>query len=131
MTDEINGDWLKAKIGSRRGVRLKLAKYIGIEPEKVSKITSGHRQIQGDEVLKIKEFFDRKLDSDGDGMNERQETYMDRALKKLPPRAPTGSMENVSLSVSGRTLEIHAVIDADDAERLIEKIRSLHSIASN
>lgn len=53
----ITPEWLKERLGNDRGKRAQLAKALGISPDKVSKMLSGSRKPQAEEIPIIHAFF--------------------------------------------------------------------------
>lgn len=54
---EIDAKWIKERLTGERGEKAALARALNIEPEKVSRILSGDRQIKAGEVPLIRQFF--------------------------------------------------------------------------
>lgn len=55
--EHVDADWLRARLTGERGEKKRLAEYLGIAPNKITKILNGERQIRGDEVLPLMEYF--------------------------------------------------------------------------
>ena len=58
--EEINANWLRKRLENNRGLQAELAKTTGISPDKISKILSGKRRVQANEIPAIAKFFDRE-----------------------------------------------------------------------
>lgn len=58
---QLDRDWLREKLSEKRGLRAELARHLGIENDKVSKILAGTRQVQASELPKILSFFGEQL----------------------------------------------------------------------
>lgn len=54
---KIDRYWLAAKLAPNRGLKARLARHLGVDGGKVSKMLSGVRAITADEALKIMQFF--------------------------------------------------------------------------
>lgn len=55
--DVIDGDWIKARLTGRRGEQSRLAEYIGITKDQMTKTLSGTRRVQPHEIPKVIAFF--------------------------------------------------------------------------
>lgn len=53
----INSQWLRDNLPRKRGTKSDLARAMGVRPEIVTRILSGERAIQADEIPAICEFF--------------------------------------------------------------------------
>ena len=53
----VTPEWLRERLGNDRGKRAKLAKELGVSPDKVSKMLAGSRKPQADEIPVIYAFF--------------------------------------------------------------------------
>jgi phage repressor protein C with HTH and peptisase S24 domain len=56
--ETVDSDWLKRRLSGQRGLQTKLANYLGLDAQKMSKTVSGVRRPQADEVLRILAFFE-------------------------------------------------------------------------
>jgi phage repressor protein C with HTH and peptisase S24 domain len=54
---KIDGKWLEEQLAGRRGAKAELARYLELEPEKISKVVSGIRRFTAEEALKVMTFF--------------------------------------------------------------------------
>ena len=54
---EITTDWLRERLSERRGLKAELARHLGLDPQKISKMASGERRVQAAELPKILAFF--------------------------------------------------------------------------
>lgn len=57
--DEITPEWLRLRLKGARGGQASLAAALGIGPDKVSKMLSGERRPQSNEIPKIFQYFDQ------------------------------------------------------------------------
>ena len=56
--EQITAEWLKSKLAEQpRGARARLAEHMGIDQNKLTKVLSGTRKIQAEEIPSIMEFF--------------------------------------------------------------------------
>lgn len=53
----VDAEWIKKRLGDDRGRKAELARAMGIEADKLSKILGGTRNIKAEEVPKILKFF--------------------------------------------------------------------------
>ena len=60
--DEINGSWISARLTGRRGEKSRLAEAMGIPLNNLSKILSGDRKVQAEEIPAILRFFSETTD---------------------------------------------------------------------
>ncbi len=60
----INGAWIKSRLSGVRGEQAKLARFLGISTDKLSKTLAGGREVQSEEVPKLLEFFNARIVSD-------------------------------------------------------------------
>ena len=65
---KIDGKWLADKLAGQRGAKADLARHLGIEPDKISKIVSGVRRLTAEEMVKVAEFFREGSGPDPDSM---------------------------------------------------------------
>lgn len=54
----IDAAWIEARLTGKRGELAALARAIGVDATQISKIRSGERRVQPEEMAKIKAFFD-------------------------------------------------------------------------
>ncbi|MDP0929030.1 helix-turn-helix transcriptional regulator [Paracoccus onubensis] len=60
--EKIDRNWIKARlIKMGRGSQARLAEHLGISTNKMSKIMSGTREIQQDEIPKVLSFFNARI----------------------------------------------------------------------
>lgn len=62
--DVIDGKWIAARLGKDRGAKVALADALGVKPDVVSKILSGTRRVQPEEIPKVLAYFDVPADED-------------------------------------------------------------------
>lgn len=55
--DEINASWISARLTGKRGEKSRLAEAMGIPLANLSKILSGDRKVQAEEIPSILRFF--------------------------------------------------------------------------
>lgn len=55
--DVIDGEWIKARLGTGRGSKADLARAMGVRPDVVSKILNGTRRVQPREIPKVVAYF--------------------------------------------------------------------------
>ena len=55
--ETIDAQWLKKRLSGDRGQKAALAEAIGVGTDKISKMISGIRKVQADEIPKILAFF--------------------------------------------------------------------------
>jgi phage repressor protein C with HTH and peptisase S24 domain len=55
--DVIDGEWIRKRLPEKRGEKVRLARHMGIEPEKLTRILNGERQVQASEIPKVLDFF--------------------------------------------------------------------------
>lgn len=55
--DVIDRQWIEKRLTGRRGERAELARFIGVKPDIVTKILSGERRVQPEEIPKVVAFF--------------------------------------------------------------------------
>jgi phage repressor protein C with HTH and peptisase S24 domain len=58
--DHVDADWIKARLTGRHGEQAELAEFIGITPDKLTKILAGRRRVQASEVPRVVAFFERQ-----------------------------------------------------------------------
>ncbi|MBL3566441.1 helix-turn-helix transcriptional regulator [Rhodovulum sulfidophilum] len=62
----ITPEWIRSQLNQRpRGAQAELARFVGIEPDQLSKSLNGHRQFKPREIERVAEFFGERpyLDS--------------------------------------------------------------------
>lgn len=106
MDEVVDRDWIRKRIGKRRGLQARLASYLGLEPDKMTKIMNGSRKIQGSEVLKIMQFFD-ELDDSGS------------AAFTAEPATPQGSIQ---VAVANGVIQVAATISPENYDDLIDQL---------
>ncbi|MBL4767871.1 MAG: helix-turn-helix transcriptional regulator [Rhodobacteraceae bacterium] len=57
--DVVDGKWIKDRLTGKRGEQARLAERMGVDPDKVSKILSGTRQVKPHELPHVMAFFDK------------------------------------------------------------------------
>ena len=134
----IDNNWIKEKIDGRRGLQARLAEFVGIDANKMAKIMTGQRQIQGNEVLKIVEFFDN-LEL-GNGFAETASDFskapgqIDTSLipeigetkqKQDTPQNPT---IETKIAIKGKLAQISAVVDKAGLRDLRKKIEHIEAL---
>ena len=72
--DVIDADWIRRHRTGRHGELKALADAIGVEPDKITKILNGTRQVKSHEAPRIAAFF-----LQGDGFTERAAVYTSQA----------------------------------------------------
>lgn len=89
--DRIDGKWIAARLTGRHGEKAKIAKAMGIDVQKLSKVLKGIRQVQAHEIPGLMRHFSQ-------GMAESQAAYStatqiqnltDNLLSVLKAVAPT------------------------------------------
>jgi phage repressor protein C with HTH and peptisase S24 domain len=63
--DVIDGEWVLRRMHDVRGERAKLAEYVGISRDKLSKVLKGERQIQPTEAPLFVAYFENRDDAGG------------------------------------------------------------------
>lgn len=58
--DDVNAEWIKAHLTGRHGEQAELAEFVGITPDKLTKILAGTRRVQASEVPRVVAFFRRQ-----------------------------------------------------------------------
>ncbi|MFN4201861.1 MAG: helix-turn-helix transcriptional regulator [Tabrizicola sp.] len=58
--EDVNAEWIKARLTGRRGEQAELADFVGITPDKLTKILAGARRVQASEVPRVVAFFQRR-----------------------------------------------------------------------
>ena len=71
--DEINASWISARLTGKRGEKSRLAEAMGIPLNNLSKILSGDRKVQAEEIPAIVRFFSVATDQSLD--DKLRETY--------------------------------------------------------
>lgn len=75
VMEKIDRHWIKARLANmERGSQARLAEHLGISPNKMSKVMSGTRDIQQDEIPKVLSFFNARIVTDD---------QLDRSLEEL------------------------------------------------
>lgn len=59
--ENVDLQWLKARMTGQRGEKARLAEALGIKPDQVAKILTGVRRIQTDEIPKLRAFFNEAV----------------------------------------------------------------------
>lgn len=80
MAQIIDGSWISSQLTGRRGEKADLARSLGVRPDIVSKIISGERSVQPEELPKLLAFFKMKLVPEGSVDDARNEimTYVEK-----------------------------------------------------
>ena len=60
--DEINASWISARLTGKRGEKARLAEAMGIPLNNLSKILSGDRKVQAEEIPAVVRFFSKTMD---------------------------------------------------------------------
>lgn len=55
--DEIDSNWIKSRLKGERGEIARIAEALGVKPDQASKIVSGVRRLQANEIPLIARFF--------------------------------------------------------------------------
>ncbi len=128
---DIDKDWIKAKIADRRGIQTKLAHHVGISPNQMTKVMTGERRIQGDEVLKIIDFFEN-YDVRAPGFAEASAIAPTPQPRKdmanllgetnQKPTEDTPFEKGISIGFKDGYVQILATVDLDGLIELEEKI---------
>ena len=113
---EINPEWTQRFIGDRRGVKVELAAFAGLTPDKMSRILTGRRAITQREALKIREFVDRADDPDAP------------ELRAEHTSAPLGPDNDVSLSIRRGRVTIQATFDREGLQELRRQLDSVDAL---
>jgi phage repressor protein C with HTH and peptisase S24 domain len=58
--DDVNAEWIRAHLTGRHGEQAELAEFVGITPDKLTKILAGTRRVQASEVPRVIAFFQRQ-----------------------------------------------------------------------
>lgn len=61
MSDQIDGAWIEARLTGARGEKAALARAMGIDAAKLSKILKGERQIKAAEIPALLSFFESDM----------------------------------------------------------------------
>lgn len=69
----IDGKWIAARLGTGRGSRAALADAMGVKSDVVSKILSGVRRVQPEEIPRVLAFFETAKDDVTRQLQERIE----------------------------------------------------------
>lgn len=59
----IDRDWIEKRLTGRRGERAALARFLNVKPDIVTKILSGERRVQPEEMPRVLEFFEGQIDA--------------------------------------------------------------------
>ncbi|RMC37517.1 XRE family transcriptional regulator [Paracoccus alkanivorans] len=79
--ENIDRHWIKVRLARMgRGAQARLADHLGIDPNKMSKIMSGTREIQQDEIPKVLSFFNARIVTH-DNLDQDLETLLRGASK--------------------------------------------------
>lgn len=87
MNANIDRFWIRERLeGAPRGTRNNLAQHLGIDPNKLTKILNGTREVQQDEVPKLLSFFNARIITDNDLLEglEPIEADLLKALRAVP-----------------------------------------------
>lgn len=57
----IDGKWIKSRLSGKRGEQTRLAKYLNISTDKLTKTLAGNRNVQPSEVPLLLEFFNENV----------------------------------------------------------------------
>ncbi|MBN8292847.1 hypothetical protein JI664_12805 [Rhodobacter sp. NTK016B] len=96
--EAIDGKWIVRHLTGRRGEKAQLARAIGTKPDNISKIISGVRAVQPEEVPKVLEFFGYEVRPSAQG--------------EEPPRSTTAQPVKLISWVSAGQLVDHPAIDS-------------------
>ncbi|MDD7973425.1 S24 family peptidase [Roseinatronobacter alkalisoli] len=55
----IDARWISSRLTGRRGERAELARFIGVKPDVVTKILSGERRVQPEEIPRVLQYFEQ------------------------------------------------------------------------
>ena len=58
---QIDKEWLSKRLEKKRGEQARLARFLGITNDQMSKTLKGSRRIQPEEIPRLMEFFDVNL----------------------------------------------------------------------
>jgi transcriptional regulator with XRE-family HTH domain len=84
--DVIDGNWIKARLSGRRGEQSELARFVGINPDQLTKVLAGRRNVQPAEAPRVVAFFaKRKMSAPPTDIAARLEALI--AEKGTNPRA--------------------------------------------
>jgi hypothetical protein len=72
--EQIDKDWIEARLTGQRGEKARLAEAIGIDADKMSRILAGERRVQAHEIPAIVAFFERQAAGKPTGMAESAST---------------------------------------------------------
>lgn len=92
--ETIDRIWLQKHLGDDRGARAEIARVLGITPDKVSRILSGVRKIQAEEVTVLVNHFaqldqkKRQFDELWDQVSEADRDFLINAAEQLRARNP-------------------------------------------
>jgi hypothetical protein len=59
--ENVDGNWLRARLTGQHGELRQIAAAVGLEPDKITKILKGQRQIKGTEVPRFLHYFNEVL----------------------------------------------------------------------
>lgn len=80
--EKIDRHWIKARLsGTPRGTQTRLAEHLGIESNVMSKIMTGVRDLQQDEIPKVLTFFNARIITE-DQLTKDRETVL-RGARRL------------------------------------------------
>ena len=79
----ITPDWLREQLSAERGLQSRLAEYLGLSADKMSKTVKGERRIQAAEAVKIAEFFSVSDRSDLEALREAASGLSDDRLQQV------------------------------------------------
>lgn len=57
----IDGEWIKARLTGQRGEKATLARTMGIRTDQLSRILSGERSVQPEELPRLLEYFGESI----------------------------------------------------------------------
>jgi hypothetical protein len=107
--EEINAEWLKARVSGDRGLLAELSRQTGISPDKISKILSGIRQVQSHEAPLIYQFFEDAFEPKPDPeLEEIQSLWL-----KLSPEERHFLRNAAKAQIAARD-QSHSKSDEDD-----------------
>lgn len=73
VMETIDRHWIKARLASMpRGTQTRLAEHLGIASNMMSKIMSGERRLQQDEIPKLLSFFNARIVTDDAYQRDRE-----------------------------------------------------------
>lgn len=79
--NHIDAEWIKDRLTGKRGEMAALARAMGIDSDKMSKVMRGERRVQPEEIPGALEFFNETLIGEHDEKKKR-------AIAKLSKMAP-------------------------------------------